>query len=80
MPSTDRFCLYTNKPDISPIQDMTNCIGLGIIPLPLTEEFSLDSPNLFEVDQDIFPVRHALQVGDATLLKLEKCTYHAFGL
>jgi len=49
MPSTGRF--YLHGPDISLIEATIDKFGPGGIPLPLTKELSLNSPDLIEVDQ-----------------------------
>ena len=60
IPSTGRF--YLDRPDITLIEVMISKLGPGGVPLILTEEFSLNSPDLVEVDQDTLSQR-ALFVG-----------------
>ena len=50
MPSTGRF--FLDEPDISLIKATISKLGPDGVPLILTEELSLNSPDLIEVDQD----------------------------
>ena len=59
-PSTGSF--YLDRPDITLIEATISKLGPGGVPLILTEEFSLTSPDLNDVNQDTLSQR-ALFVG-----------------
>ena len=60
MPSTGSF--YLDRPDITLIEATISKLGPGGVPLILTEEFSLTSPDLIDINQDTLSQR-ALFVG-----------------
>jgi len=69
MPSTGSF--YQDRPDIMLIEATISKLGPGGVPFKLTEEFSLTSPDLIDINQDTLSQRtlfvgrqyHTVEVG-----------------